>query len=131
MEGFRTKAASDYLKELYYAAGDTIELQYNILETLLQQKTQYSYNLFRDMVMNEPPVLDMDDNNSNSYRQYLPINDLNPLAKRIRYNDGSFMDDLYDSLKLTRTILPDLLPLMNLDDYEGNMMHLLGKMVGQ
>ena len=41
------KAASDYLKELYYAAGDTLELQYTVLEVFLQQKTQYAYQCFQ------------------------------------------------------------------------------------
>jgi len=39
------------------------------------------------------------------------------------------MDDLYDSLKLTKTILPDILPLINIDDYRNSVMHLLAVMV--
>ena len=39
------------------------------------------------------------------------------------------MDELYDSLKLTKTILPDLLPLLNLDDYKWPVMKLLARMV--
>jgi hypothetical protein len=43
--------------------------------------------------------------------------------------NGGFLNELYDSLQLTRTILPDLLPLMTLDDYKKPIMHLLRKMV--
>jgi hypothetical protein len=39
------------------------------------------------------------------------------------------MSKLYDSLKLTRTILPGLLPLMTLDDYKKPIMGLLRSMV--
>ena len=42
---------------------------------------------------------------------------------------GGFIDDLYDSLQLTRTILPDLLPLINLNDYKNRLMRLLGQLV--
>jgi hypothetical protein len=33
---------------------------------------------------------------------------------------------LYDSLSLTKTIFPDILQLMNIDDYRNDMMALLG-----
>ena len=33
-----------------------------------------------------------------------------------------------DSLELTKTILPDLLPLLNLEDYKSPIMDLLGEM---
>src|SRR5204863_8993288 len=42
---------------------------------------------------------------------------------------GSFLDELYDSLALTKTILPDLLPLLTLNDYESTIMKLLRQMV--
>lgn len=128
LDDIKTKAASDYLKELYYAAGDTLELQYTALETLLDQKTPYAYNVFRDIITNEPPVLSIsEDNNYNNYSSadYLR----NFRSRSYSYDNGNFMDELYDTLQLTRTILPDLLPLMNLDDYERPIMRLLGQMV--
>lgn len=126
LDDIKTKAASDYLKDLYYAAGDTIELQYTALETLLNQKTQYAYNVFRDIITVEPPVLDISSNSDNyptvSYvRTYAPSYN--------NYSNGNFLDELYDTIQLTKTILPELLPLMNLDDYEQPMMRLLGRMV--
>ena len=49
--------------------------------------------------------------------------------KKFSYDNGSFLDELSDSLALTRAILPDLLPLLNLDDYEPAMMQLLATMI--
>jgi len=45
------------------------------------------------------------------------------------YDNDSFLDELSDSLALTRTILPDLLPLMNLEDYKTSIMNLLEQLV--
>ncbi len=129
LDDISTKASSDYLKELYYAAGDTLDLQYKILEVLLQQETQYAYQTFRDIVTTEPPVLDINSDNgapdySNLYSNTVKIN-----ARQYSYDNDSFMDKLYDSLALTKTILPDLLPLLNLDDYKSSLMQLLAVMV--
>lgn len=129
LDDIQTKQATDYLRQLYYATGDTVELQYATLEALLQQKTQYAYTIFRDIVMNEPPVLDIGDNNNNSWTAYPPLSNLNFSGRVTRRNNDNFMDELYDSLKLTKTIFPDLLLLLNLDDYEGSIMQLLGRMV--
>ncbi len=60
----KTKSSSDLLKEIYYAAGDTIEMQYAALESLLQQHTRYSFSVFRDIVTAEPPVIDVSPGNS-------------------------------------------------------------------
>jgi hypothetical protein len=49
----KTKESTNYLKQLYQAAGDTVELQYAALQALLWQKTQYSYNTFRDIITSE------------------------------------------------------------------------------
>lgn len=118
--GITTPAASDYLKKLYYALEDTIELQYAVLENLLQHKTAYAWNIFRDIIRNEPPVLQAGTNNYSDYvTTYLPEN----------YDDGKFLDELTDSLQLTKTILPDLLPLLNLEDYKSSILKLLGQMV--
>ena len=43
----KTRASSDLLKELYYAADDTIDMQYVALESLLQQQTQYAFAVFK------------------------------------------------------------------------------------
>ncbi|MET0465094.1 MAG: TraB/GumN family protein [Chitinophagaceae bacterium] len=112
-------AATNYLKELYQAAGDTLELQYAILGSMMGQQTSYSYKTFRDIVMGEPPVLSLnDDRTGNSAYRYTGA------GSEIRLVEG-----LGDSLKLARTILPDILPLINLDDYKYPMMTLLSQMI--
>ena len=124
-----TKASADFLKQVYYAAGDTVDIQYTALEALLQQETGYAYQVFRDIMVNEPPVLDVDPGSSgqsykvtNSYRV-----DKNDDGEE--YSNGFFMDELKDSLGLTKTIFKDLLPLININDYEQPIMKLLETMV--
>jgi hypothetical protein len=122
-----TNASSDYLKELYYALGDTVQLQYSALESLLQHQTFYAFTIFRDIITTEPPVLETPGTGSD----YTVFPSLSSLRKFRSYDDnnGSFLDELSDSLQLTRTILPDLLPLLNLADYKSSIMKLLGEMV--
>jgi hypothetical protein len=123
------KASSDYLKELYYAAGDTVELQYSILESLLQHKTDYAFKLFRDIVTAEPPVLNIKDNSNYDYSYLYSGRGRRKSNFSFSFSNGNFFDELSDTLKLTKTILPDLLPLINLDDYEKPIMNLLEEMV--
>jgi uncharacterized protein YbaP (TraB family) len=123
------KACSDYLKELYYAAGDTVELQYSILEALLQHKTDYAFKLFRDIVTAEPPVLNVKDNSNYDYSYLYSGRGRKKSNFSFSYSNGNFFDELSDTLQLTKTILPDLLPLINLDDYEKPIMNLLEEMV--
>ncbi|MGH2553057.1 MAG: TraB/GumN family protein, partial [Chitinophagaceae bacterium] len=122
-----TGRASDYLKELYYSYDDTLQLQYAALESLLQHKTAYAFDIFRNIVNAEPPVL-MNVENGYDYSSYLRM----PVLRNIgsyKVDNNSFIDELSDSLLLTKTILPDLLPLLNLEDYKRSMMELLGEMV--
>ncbi|HEY6063126.1 MAG TPA: TraB/GumN family protein, partial [Chitinophagaceae bacterium] len=122
-----THASSDYLKELYYALDDTVQLQYSALESLLQHRTAYAFGIFRDIINTEPPVLEAGEP-GNDYSLYPPLSALRKFGK-YNYDDGNFLDELSDSLKLTRSILPDLLPLLNLEDYKRSIMKLLGEMV--
>ncbi len=122
----KTNASANYLKELYYALDDTVQLQYTVLENLLQQKTLYAYDLFRDIVSLEPPVIDADAGGNTVYSSLR----LPDLYRRIYSSEnGNFLDELSDSLQLARSILPDLLPLLNLEDYKTSIMKLLGKLV--
>jgi hypothetical protein len=125
LEDICTNASADYLKELYYAAGDTIGLQYTALQALLAQQTQYSYTVFKDIVSTEPPVINLNTGGSYGYS----ANTGPSLYPARSYNEEEFMTVLYDSLKLSRTILPDLLPLVNLDDYKYDVMQLLALMI--
>lgn len=125
----QAKAASDFLKQLFYSAGDTVTFQYVILESLLNQKTSYSYNVFRDIITNEPPVLNISGNNYNRYNPYMVQMDIPITYHHSSNSDGNFLDNLYDSLQLTKAILPDILPLINLAEYKQSIMQLLGNMV--
>lgn len=125
--GIKTIASAQYLKELYYALDDTVQLQYAVLENLLQHRTSYAYTIFRDIVNAEPPVLDFA---TSDYSPYEALKYLNLYRTGgFSYTNGRFLDELSDSLKLTKTILPDLLPLLNLEDYKSSIMKLLGQMV--
>lgn len=128
MDGVRSRQGADYLKELYYLAGDTLELQYAALEALLQQETKYAYQVFRDIIVTEPPVIDTPDQDATGYALTFGKNFRSEI-RRSGYDNGNFLDELSDSLQLTRTILPDLLPLLNLDDYKKSIIRLLGQMV--
>ncbi len=115
--GIDTKDATDYLKQLYANTGDTLDLQHAVLTAMVSQQTDYAIHAFRDIMVSEPPVLEVE--TSGSYDSY-------------NYRGGvgsSFMSILEDSLQLTRTILPDLLPLMNLDDYKPGILRLLAATV--
>ena len=119
------KASADLLKDIYYAAGDTVQLQHTALAALVNQETQYSFDLFKNIITSEPPVLETENPYQNNYRIY----SYRSIYTNSGSSGGGFLNGLYDSLQLTRTILPDLLPLMTLDDYKKPIMHLLRKMV--
>lgn len=121
-------ASTDFLKKLYFEAGDTVKLQYAALETMLKQRTQYAYNVFRDIITNEPPVLETSNSYSLNYQSYYSVGTAGSGYSN-SFSNNSFLDELYDSLKLTRTIFIDILPLMNLDDYEKPIMRLLETMI--
>jgi len=116
-------ASADLLKKIYFDAGDTIRLQQAALEALLKHRTRYAYQLFKEIITTEPPVLDLEGTNF-SYSTLYTAPDSRMQDARNFYN-GSFMDELYDSLPLTHSLLPELLTLINLDDYKWPVMRLL------
>ena len=140
LSSIKTRESADYLKEIYFAAGDTIELQYTALEALLQQRTAYSYAVFRDIMITEPPVLEIGTGNNN-YRTvrsgsnawtYPSPNQQVVTSYDYNYNNygnNSFLDELKDTLELTSAIFRDLLPLININDYEEPIMDLLATMI--
>lgn len=124
--GIKTRASADYLKELYYALGDTVQLVYPVLQSMLRHSNDYAYGLFRNIIANEPPVLDF----SSDYEDYAVRSyrvNTYPMTGSY-YGNGNFINRLSDSLLLTKTILPDILPLLNLEDYKSPVMDLLGEM---
>jgi len=118
-----SKEASDYLQSVFYAAGDTLDLQYTALETLLRQQTAYAYKTFAGIVENDPPVLNLE-TATKSYRRQRNYTVTGKYDYEINYSDGLFMNNLTDTLALTASIYKTILPLINLDDYEQPIMDL-------
>lgn len=126
----KTRASADYLRELYYSLGDTVQLVYPVLRGLLLHRNEYAYELFRTIIASEPPVLDFSDDYDYSYNYARTIYSINRDYGNGGYGGrGNFLDRLSDTLELTKKILPDLLPLLNLEDYKSPIMDLLGEMV--
>ncbi len=119
--------SANLLKKIYDAADDTIQVQNAAVEALLKQKTQYAYNLFRDIISIEPPVID---DVTNSYTFSPSVSSFSSVNDYLSgVSNGNFLDELYDSLLLTKTILPEILTLLNLDDYKWPVMRLLKTLV--
>jgi uncharacterized protein YbaP (TraB family) len=123
----------DYLKQLYVAAKDTADLQNGILQSLLVMQTKASFIAFKDLIVMEPPVVSSN-SSSNDYDYSSVISRMGKLAKTFpaprRYYDAqSDWNQLYDTLSLAKVIFPDILQLINLDDYKSTVMELLTTMV--
>lgn len=116
-----TKASAHLLERIFHEAGDTLRLQYAALENLLQHRSKYAYEKFRNILINDPPVIEQMDTWFPTTSDWTGSVDA--------FDNGSFLDELFDSLELTRTILPELLPLLNLKDYEAPIMKLLEEML--
>jgi len=119
-----SQSSADYLKQLYFAAGDTLELQYAALDALLAQKTAYSHRLFQEIMLNEPPVLSLEEKTTAQNILVVPGN-----YDVASYKGDLFFDRLYDSLQLTATIFKELMPLMDIKDYEWPLMNLMAELV--
>ncbi|RYZ43806.1 MAG: hypothetical protein EOP49_27715 [Sphingobacteriales bacterium] len=124
MSDIKAAGTVNYLRELYYAAADTLELQSAILETLVGQQTANAYATVRTILTTEPPVLEFD-NTSYAERNLESIQ----LAESYRYNRRNFLSELDDSLLLLKQIMPDILPLANLDDYKPAVLGLLATLI--
>lgn len=108
-----SQQASLCLQKIFYAAGDTLDLQYKCLENLLSQQTKFSFGIFRDLVVSDPPILNLGFS--------IPFKE--------DFESESFLEGLYDSLELTATIARDLLPLLDIDDYKYPIIQLMATLV--
>ena len=93
------------LKGLYEKAGDTSTFQNAVLKALARHKTAPAYELLKVLLVQDPPVFD-----NNSDYNYL-------------------FQQLGDSLRLARTLFPELLQLSTVDDYKDNVHSLLTTLV--
>jgi uncharacterized protein YbaP (TraB family) len=93
------------LKHIFERAGDTSLLQNAVLKALAHHRTAPAYQLLKQLMIEDPPVLD----NQSEYT-------------------GLFRD-IGDSLALARSLFPDLLKLSTVDDYKANIQSLLADLV--
>jgi len=134
LEETKDSTLVDYLKQLYVAAKDTADLQNTVLQTLLVMQTKKSFIAFKDLIINEPPVV-IAGNNYNNYDYADVIGKMGKLSKQLAKAKSNYGDydgnwfPLYDTLSLAKVVFPEILQLINLDDYKGNAMELLTTMV--
>jgi len=95
----------NYLRNIYQLTADTSMFQNEIMEALARHKTKASFNLFKELILQDPPVFD----NSYSY--------------------NSLFELLKDSIKLAASLYPELLQLTTLDDYKVPVNDLLETLV--
>ena len=93
------------LKNIYESSADTSLFQAKVLRALVNRHTKEGYELFKQYVLQDPPVSD----NSYSY-------------------ENNFWEN-EDSLNLLKTLFPDILQLTNLNDYKEKVTSLLVKLV--
>jgi hypothetical protein len=124
----------DYLKHLYFAAADTAVLQKSILKSLLAMQIKKSFIAFKDLITTEPPIV-LENDGSDDYKfsdMYPTLGKLTKAFEKpaVKFNiNGNIWYSIYDSLSLAKALFPDILQLINLDDYKGDIMELLTTMV--
>jgi len=117
-----------YLQKLYWKVKDTADWQSAILNALLNQRTKTTFIAFKDLVLQEPPIMDDDYTYNRGFK--LPsiyVDATGSKSKKTSYF-GKWAP-LFDTLSLSKVIFPDILQLMNIDDYRNDVMNLLVTMV--
>ncbi len=92
------------LKRIYEQTADTSLFQNEVLIALARHQTKESYALLKELILQDPPVFD------NSYEY------------------STLFSRLNDTLKLAKTLFPDIMQLASLDDYKGRLLTLLGNL---
>ena len=121
---------TSFLKELYIKVKDTADFQNAILNALLAQRTRASFIAFKDLILQEPPVKDEGNYSRVAVRgiRHFTL----PYSIRFDGTSDSYHEtwtELYDTMALTKQIFPEFLQLMNIDDYEDDVMELLVTLV--
>lgn len=93
------------LKKIFEQTADTSLFQNEVFKALARHKTKEAYSLFKELVLQDPPVF------SDSYEY------------------GTLIDNLGDSLLLARQLFPELLQLSTLSDYKDDVLSLLVTLV--
>jgi uncharacterized protein YbaP (TraB family) len=117
-----------YLKQLYWTIKDTADFQQAILNALTSQQTKASFTAFKELILQEPPIAE---GAAVDYAEMV-VGVRRHAGAGVRTIDrggaGMWLP-LYDTLSLSKVIFPDILQLMNVDDYESEIMDLLKTMV--
>jgi uncharacterized protein YbaP (TraB family) len=93
------------LKKIFEKTTDTAAFQNEVFKALARHKTQKAYALFKELILQEPPVFSDSYEYSNMFR------------------------NLNDSLLLARSLFPELLQLSTLSDYKDQVLSLLVTLV--
>ena len=93
------------LKIIYESSADTSLFQAKVLRALAGRHTKESFALFKQYLLQDPPVSDNDYQYENNFWE------------------------TEDSLELLKTLFPDILQLVSIDDYKDKITSLLVKLV--
>lgn len=118
-----------YLQKLYWKVKDTADWQSSILNALLNQRTKTAFLAFKDLVLQEPPIMDDDYTYNRGIRLSSIYVDYAAGSKSKKTSYFGKWAPLFDTLSLSKVIFPDILQLMNIDDYRNDVMNLLVTMV--
>ncbi len=94
-----------FLKRVYENAVDTSTFQNNVIKALAKNETKESYNLLKDLIIQDPPLFE----NANEY--------------------SDLFEDIRDSLLLAKKMFPEILQLLTIEDYKDNVTSLLADLV--
>jgi uncharacterized protein YbaP (TraB family) len=95
----------NHLKIIYDKTADTSIFQNEVVTALVNHKTLGSFTLLKEILLQDPPIFE--DN----------------------YGYSTLLSNIEDSLKLARTLFPELLQLTSLDDYKQPILSLLVTLV--
>ncbi len=99
------KPVVQLLQNIYESSKDTAIFQNEVIKSLAKNKTKYAYGVLKDLLLEDPPLFENNDDYS------------------------SFFDNLNDSLLLTRQLYPDLMKLAIIDDYKENIIATLTALI--
>jgi Uncharacterized protein conserved in bacteria len=126
----KDSSVTPWLQQLYWKVKDTADWQSAILNALLTQRTTASFKTFKELILQEPPIVDEETTyrSSRASSSVITVSFANMEGPRKMTWYGRWYQ-LYDTLPLTKQIFPDILQLMNIDDYRNDVMNLLVTMV--
>ena len=86
-KGTQSEMLESYLKKIYEQTADTSLFQNEVFNALARHKTKAAYSLFKELILQDPPIFESD------------------------YEYSSLFENLKDSLLLARSLFPELLQL--------------------